>query len=404
MGGEVQKNNIMSEYINTFSKYRRWTNDQFFDRFYFDLQLFAAEDEGRTEEPTEKKLREAREKGQVARTIELPQAIIVIAGFLTLLVFGSWIYDIIARITKYYLSSFSRLTLTERSLYREFLAVTFESAKILLPIFIAAVVAAILGNVVQVGFQVSAHPLKFDWNKIKFDPATMMKRVFFSKQVAMNLFKSVFKVAAIGFVAYLIIMSDMDDLLRTPDVSIAAAFKTVLMTSFKIIIWSAVLLLVLSIPDYYFQKREFIESLKMTKEEMKEELKETIGDPYIRARLREMQRQNLLRSMMSKEVPKADVVVTNPTHFAVALKYDRLVMPAPTVVAKGEDSIALRIREVAVANRIPIIENRPLAQEMCRRLNVGDFIPEDLFYAVSLVYGEIIRKYPERYRKLQEAI
>jgi flagellar biosynthesis protein FlhB len=395
---------IMTEYISTLSKYRRWTNDQFFDRFYFDLQLFAAEDEGRTEEPTEKKLREAREKGQVARTIELPQAIIVIAGFLTLLIFSSWIYDIIARITKYYLSSFSRLTLTEGSLYREFISVTFESGKVLLPIFVAAVVAAILGNVVQVGFQVSAHPLKFDWNKIKFDPATVMKRIFFSKQVAMNLFKSVFKVAAIGFVAYLIIMGDMDDLLRTPDVSIAAAFKTILMTSFKIIIWSAVLLLVLSVPDYFFQKREFIESLKMTKQEMKEEMKETVGDPYIRARLREMQRQNLLRSMMSKEVPKADVVVTNPTHFAVALQYDRLTMPAPTVVAKGEDSIALRIREVAVAHRIPIIQNRPLAQEMHRRLNVGDIIPEDLFYAVSLVYGEIIRKYPERYRRLQEAI
>jgi flagellar biosynthetic protein FlhB len=378
--------------------------DPFFNDFYFDLQLFAAEDEGRTEEPTEKKLREAREKGQVARTIELPQAAIVIAGFLVLLVFGSWIYDIFAKVTKHYLSSFSRFSLTERSLFLEFLSVSFESAKILLPVFIAALAAAILGNVVQVGFQVSTHPLKFDWSKIKFDPATVMKRIFFSKQVAMNLFKSVFKVVAIGFVAYLIIMNDLDDLLRTPDVSIAAAFKIVLMTAFKIIIWSAVLLLVLSIPDYFFQKREFIESLKMTKEELKEELKETIGDPYIRARLRELQRQNLLRSMMSREVPKADVVVTNPTHFAVALQYDRHTMPAPTVVAKGEDSIALRIREIAMEHGIPVIQNRPLAQEMCRRLNIGDIIPEDLFYAISLVYGEIIRKYPERFKRLQEAI
>ena len=108
--------------------------------------------------------------------------------------------------------------------------------------------------------------------------------------------------------------------------------------------------------------------------------------------------------MMSREVPKADVVVTNPTHFAVALQYDRNSMPAPTVVAKGEDSIALKIREVAKEHAIPIIENRPLAQEMYKRLEVGDIIPADLFYAVSLVYGEIIRKYPERYRRLQEAI
>lgn len=393
----------MEEYINTFSKYNRRGDDLFLERFY-DLQLFAAEDEGRTEDPTEKKVREARDKGQVAKTPELPQAIVVIFGFLAILIFGSWIYDIIAKMTRYYLSSFSRFTLTEAGLFRMFISVSFESGKILLPLFVAAMVAAILGNVVQVGFQVSTHPLQFDLNKIKFDPATVMKRIFFSKQVAMNLFKSLFKVAAIGFVSYLIIMSDLDDILRTPDVSVAMALRVIMMTSFKIIIWSAVLLLVLSIPDYFFQKREFIESLKMTKQEIKEEMKETVGDPYIRARLREMQRQNLLRSMMSREVPKADVVVTNPTHFSVALQYDRVMMPAPTVVAKGEDSIALKIREVAMEHNIPIVQNRPLAQDLYRRLEVGDIIPEDLFYAVSMVYGEIIQKYPDRYRRLQDAI
>ncbi len=393
----------MAQYISTYRKYDSFADQLFFDR-YWDLQLFAAEDEGRTEEPTEKKLREAREKGQVAKTVELPQAITVIFCFMVILIFGSWIYDVLASVMKYYLSSFSRLSITERVLYRQFIAVTYESGKILLPIFVAAMVAGILGNIVQVGFQFSAHPLKFDLTKIKFDPATVMKRIFFSKQVAMNLFKSVFKVVAIGFVSYLIIMADLEDILKTPDVSVAMALRIIMMTAFKIIIWSAVLLLALSIPDYFFQKKEFIESLKMTKEEMKEELKETVGDPHIRARLREMQRQNLMRAMMSREVPKADVVVTNPTHFAVALQYDRYTMPAPTVVAKGEDSIALKIREVAGEHGIPLIQNRPLAQEMYKRLEVGDIIPEDLFYAVSLIYGEIIRKYPERYRKLQEAI
>lgn len=395
----------MAEYfIHTFSKYERWSRDPFFDRLVFDLQLFAAEDEGRTEEPTEKKLREAREKGQVARTVELPQAAVVIFGFMVILIFGSWIYDIIASFTRHYLSTFSRFSVTERSIFREFIAVSFESGKILLPIFIAVIIAAVLGNVVQVGFQISAHPLKFDLSKIKFDPATIMKRIFFSKQVAMNLFKSIFKVLAIGFVAYLIIMGNLDEILKTPDVSVAMALRIIMMTAFKIIIWSAVLLLALSVPDYFFQKREFIESLKMTKEEMKEELKETVGDPYIRARLREMQRQNLMRAMMSREVPKADVIVTNPTHYAVALKYDRVLMPAPTVVAKGEDSIALRIRELAKEHSVPIIQNRPLAQELYKRLEVGDIIPEDLFYAVSLVYGELYRAYPERFSYLREAI
>jgi len=322
----------------------------------------------------------------------------VLAGFFVILLFSSWIYDTMAHLMKYYLSSFSSVSITERSLEKHFLLLLFESAKILAPIFVAVMIAGILGNIVQVGFQFSAHPLQFDLSKIKFDPATIMKKIFLSKQIAMNLFKSIFKVIAIGLVAYLIIADNFDIILQTPDVSIAMAMKTVAVTALKIIIWSTVLLLVLAIPDYFFQKREFIESLKMTKEEIKEELKETMGDPYIRARLREMQREIVMRNMIT-EVPKADVVVTNPTHYAVALKYEKKSMEAPTVVAKGVDSMALRIREVARENAVPMIENRPLAQEMYKRLDVGDIIPEDLFYAVSLVYAELYRK-----RQYREAI
>ena len=370
---------------------RKSRSDDDLSRFRFDLQLFAAEDEGRTEEPTEKKLREAREKGQVAKTQELPQAVVVIFSFLVIFFLGAWIYDIMARMTKYYMSSFKTFSLSQSSILKEFYAVTIESAKVLLPLFAVSFLAALLAEVAQVGFQISTHPLKLDWNKIKFDPATIMKKIFFSKQVGMNLFKSIFKVLAIGLIAYLIISSDYEEILKTPDVSVAMAMRIVGIMSLKIILWSAVLLLVLSIPDYIFQKREFIESLKMTKEEMKEEWKETVGDPHIRARLREMQREIVMRNMI-KEVPKADVVVTNPTHYAVALQYDNLSMDAPTVIAKGVDSMALRIREIAKENSILIVENRPLAQEMYRRLEIGDIIPEDLFYAVSLVYAELYRK------------
>ncbi len=366
--------------------------------FVFDLQLFAAEDEGRTEEPTEKKLREAREKGQVAKTQELPQAIVVIFGFLVIFFMGAWIYDTIARMVSYYMRSFARFSLNERSLLIELYRMATASAEILLPVFGAVTVAAIIGNVAQVGFQVSSYPLRLDLSKIKFDPATMLKRIFFSKQVAMNLFKSVFKVVVIGLIAYLIVITDYDEIIKTPDVSIALALKNISIIALKVILWSAVLLLILSIPDYIFQKREFIESLKMTREELKEELKETVGDPHIRARLREMQREIAMRNMI-REVPRADVVVTNPTHFAVALSYDRIVMDAPVVVAKGVDNLALRIRQIAKEHGILIIENRPLAQDIYYRIEVGDMIPEDLFYAVSLVYAELYRK-----RGFREAI
>ncbi len=357
----------------------------------FDLQLFSAEEEGRTEEPTEKKLREAREKGQTAKTEELTQAITVIFGFMVIFFLGGWILETIIRMTIFYLSSFSNFTLTKQSIFNEFIAVASESGKILLPIFVTAFVAAFVGNVIQVGFQFSSHPLKLDFSKIKFDPATIMKKVLFSKQVAMNLFKSLFKVLAIGIVCYLVILSDYEVIINSPDIGISMALKAVSITGLKIIIWSAVLLLVLSIPDYYFQKQEFIESLKMTKQETKEEMKETLGDPQVKARLQEMQRELVMKNMI-QEVPRADVVVTNPTHYAVALKYDRAAMDAPVIIAKGADSMALRIREIAKENEILLIENRYLAREMYNRLDIGDMIPEDLFYAVSLVYAELYRK------------
>lgn len=357
--------------------------------FRFDLQLFAAEDEGRTEDPTEKKLREAREKGQVAKTQELPQAVVVIVGCLVIFIFSSWIYDSLAGILRHYLSGFAGKEITMRNIRFEFFMLMFESGKILLPVFAAVFFSAIAAEASQVGFQMS--PLKFDWNKIKLGPAEMMKKIFFSKQVAMNLFKSLFKVIAIGFVSYLIISADFEDMMRTPDISIQMAVKIVMFSALKIVVWSSVLLLVLSIPDYFFQKHEFIESLKMKKQEVKEELKETMGDPYIRARMREMQREIAMRNMIS-EVPKADVIVTNPTHFAIALKYDNNLMDAPVVAAKGVDSMALKIREIARQHSIEMIENKPLARELYYRLDVGEMIPEDLFKAVSFIYAELYKR------------
>ena len=378
----------MIELVRT---YETWSEDITPLGLVLDLQRFAAEDEGRTEEPSEKKIREAREKGQVAKTQELPQALVVILSFGVIFMLGSWILGSIMAFMRYYLSSFSHMSITEKSLIHDLVFLTWETGKLLLPVFGIACVAAILGNVAQVGWQVSTHPLKLDWTKIKFDPATMMQKIFFSRQVFMNLAKSLVKVGTIGFVAYLIISGDIDKIMALPDMSTVKAFHTVMMISLKIIMWSSVLLLVLAIPDYFFQKSEFMESLKMSKQEMKEELKETMGDPHMRARLREMQRDIAMKNMI-REVPRADVVITNPTHFAVALKYDRDVMEAPTVMAKGVDSIALRIREIARENDVPMIENRPLAQQLYRDVEVGSTIPGELYYAVSLIYAELYKK------------
>lgn len=296
-----------------------------------------------------------------------------------------------ARMTVFYLTNFSRFTLTEASAMTEFVRSTEILVKTLAPIFIAGILAAILGNVAQVGFQFSTHPLQVDLNKIKFTPDEIMKKIFFSKQVGVNLVKSIIKIGAICLVSYLIIAADFDKLTKLPDTSVSGALLLTSSLTLKIAIWSCVVMLLISIPDYFFQRSEFIESLKMTKQEIKQELKESQGDPHMRSRLKQMQRDILMRSMI-REVPKADVVVTNPTHYAIALRYDRAEMSAPIVVAKGVDAIALRIREIAKENGVFIMENRPLAQELYKRLEIGDSIPEDLYRAVSMVYSELYRQ------------
>ncbi len=369
-------------------KYDNWLLSDDLNELSFDLQLFAAEDEGRTEEPTERKIKEARDKGQVAKTQEFPQSAVVILSISTVLALSSMIYDTTADITKYYISSFSTMQITELSIRKDFFFALMQGAKVLAPIFLVASLAAIFGNVLQVGWLFTTHPLKFDMSKLKFGPSTIMKKIFFSKQIAMNLFKSIFKVFVIGFVSYLVVSADFEDILKTTDVSITASLKLILMSGFKIIVWTSVTLIALAIPDFIFQKSEHKESLKMSKQEVKEEMKESSGDPQLKAKLREMQRDIAMKNMIH-EVPKADVVVTNPTHFAIALKYDTTVMEAPMVIAKGLDSMALRIREVARENGIEMIENRPLAQEMYKRVEIGDVVPADLFSAVALIYKEL---------------
>ena len=358
------------------------------EKLVFDLQLFAAEDEGRTEQPTEKRLREARDKGQVAKTQELAQSLVVIFGILTVVALSPWMLETLAILMKRFFTSFATYHVTETSIRTYFHIILFQSAKIVLPVFIVAMIAGVIGNVIQVGFLVSAHPLKMDWKKIKFSFSSMMKKIFFSKRVAMNLFKSIFKVFVIALIAYLVIMYDIDDIMKTPDISVAKSLELIMISGFKIIVFSFAFLLILSIPDYYFEKQEFTESLKMAKHQVKQEYKETEGDPRLRARLREMHR-NLIKRNIMREIPKADVIITNPTHYAVALRYERETMPAPMVTAKGIDSIALKIREIARENDVRIIENRSLARRLYDDVDVGSIVPEELYYAVTIIYAEL---------------
>jgi flagellar biosynthetic protein FlhB len=217
-----------------------------------------------------------------------------------------------------------------------------------------------------------------------------LKKAFFSGEALFNFWKSIMKVVIIGIIAYINIRLEIGTIIKFVNAPYQYSFISIAGIAFRILIESALAMLLLSLPDYLFQKRQHRESLKMTKQEVKEERKTMEGDPLIRSRMRERMR-NLLNQNMLRNVPEADVVVTNPTHFAVGLEWKQERMNAPTVIAKGQDNMALRIREIARENEVPVIENKPLARALYAEVEIGDEIPERYYEVMALVISEVYR-------------
>ena len=258
------------------------------------------------------------------------------------------------------------------------------------PILGVCFIAALAGNVVQVGIQFSGKPIQPDLERINPNPARFINKILFSRQALVNMLKSIFKIAVISVIAFFLVRMELRTIMSTVDMGIVRAMYLCFWIAFKLVMVISGILLVLSIPDYLFQRFEHIESLKMTKQELKEERRLLEGDPQLRARMREKQRDYARRRMLH-EVPGADVVITNPVHYAVALKYEALMMGAPVCVAKGQDLVAERIKKIAEENDVALIENKPLARELYRRVDVGDEIPEDLFTAVAEVLAFVYK-------------
>ena len=264
------------------------------------------------------------------------------------------------------------------------------TAKIALPVLLVAFVVAILGNVIQVGFLFTVKPITPDFGRITPRFGRWFQRAFGSNEALFNLAKSVVKVLIIVAIAYLNIRGEIPRITRLVMSPFTVGVSLVAQIGFRIILEAAIALLAFSAVDYWFQRRQHRESLKMSKQEVKEERKMHEGDPLTRSRLRERMREIMRRNML-KAVPKADVVITNPTHFAVALEYNRALMAAPTVVAKGADLVAQKIREVAVENGVPLVENKPLAQALYRDVEIGDVIPEKFYDVMSTILAEVYR-------------
>jgi flagellar biosynthesis protein FlhB len=351
------------------------------------LQWFAAEDEGRTEEPSEFKLRKAREEGRVAKSQELVGAVGLLFPAVAIVILGPYLARTMREMVIYFLSLAGKADITTDA---GPIAMAFFSyfAKLTLPIAAVAVVGAIFSNALQVGFLFTAKPITPDFSKIVPRFGQYLKRTMFSVEAFFNLAKSIVKVLIVGFVSYLVIQGEFDKLRTLFEGPFWPSVSYIFTLAMRLVIIVAVAMLVLAIPDYIFQRRQYMEGLKMSKEEVKEERKMQEGDPMVKNRMRERMRELLARNMAAN-VPKADVVITNPTHYAIALEWDRERMAAPTVTAKGVDEVAQRIKRIAIDNGVPLVENRPLARALYADVEIGDAIPEMYYQAIAAVLAHV---------------
>lgn len=345
--------------------------------FNIDLQLFAE----KTEKPTAKRKHKAAEKGQLPRSPEINSVIVLVVSFLAVKIFTPFIIDEWTVLTDNLFRLFARdsFNITYSSLQTMFLMVVISSSKMLAPVIGGAMAGGLAASYFQVGFRFDISAVKFNLDHI--NPVNGMKRLF-SPQSLAELVKSIFKVLIVGYIAYTEYMKEFMNFSRLTDMNLrtssAYVGQVTLNVIFKVILW----LVILAVADYLFQRWRTEKELMMTKQEVKEEYKQVEGDPQIRGRIKQKQRQMSMSRMM-QALPKADVVITNPTHFAVALQYDASVMSAPVVIAKGQDRIALKIREIAREHNITVVENKPLAQSLFHSTDIGEVIPSELFQAVA---------------------
>ena len=349
-----------------------------------------AEQEGqeKTEVPTEKKRRESREEGQVAFSKELSSAALLAGIVLTLVATSPIILDAMRQLMS---QIFRDLAQSEELSIDSIFTLSEEILSIILPAFapfVAVIIfVGIFSSVLQVGVLITFKAIAPKFNKIS--PLTGLKRLFSSQSLA-DFLKSMAKLIIVGFVGYLTYIDKITELnglsVSTPESILIYNFTVVAEVAGKIVL----ALVAIAIFDYFYQRWHHEQQLMMTKQEVKDETKQTEGDPHLKVRIRQIQRE-MSNARMMQEVPKADAVIVNPTHFSVAILYDRDVMTAPEVIAKGADHLALRMRTVARENNVPILERPELARELYANVEIGDDIPERFYKAIAEILAFVYR-------------
>ncbi|MDY2912110.1 MAG: flagellar biosynthesis protein FlhB [Agathobacter sp.] len=361
----------------------------------YNLQWFAKDGEGgeKTEPATAKKLKDARDDGKVTKSKELTAAFDLIVLFLVLKIFISFVGERLVGIFDYVYSrmpDFLKINSTSVSpvAASHYMAdILLQMLLTMLPFLLFGFVITFLVSVVQVGWKVTGKPLKPDLNK--FNPINGFKRII-SKDSLFELLKSIIKIAVIFWVAYSRVKNHKEELFILYEIPLNQAIALIGSVIIDTGLYISIVYLVIGFADFAYQKHKFNEDMKMTKQEVKDEMKNSEGDPQIKGKQRQRMQEASRRRMM-QDVPKADVVITNPTHYAVALKYEADTGTAPVLVAKGADLIAQRIKEIARENHVEIVENKPLARMIYTNVEIGNEIPPELYQAVAEILAAVYR-------------
>lgn len=339
----------------------------------------------KTEEPTGKKLEDARNKGNIPRSKELSSSITLLAGIITLYVSGGYTLRILKKTTTDILGGMGTFQVTHEGIQGLIFQMGINGLLSLLPFFLVMIIVGVVVNFGQGGLVFSLDKLEVSFDKI--NPVKGLGRIF-SKDGLFEGAKSIVKILIAGYVGYKILKDEVISMTYLVEKDLPGILEYVSRLSFKIVLHISGVMLVLGILDLVYVKWRHIENLRMTKQEVKDEHKNSEGDPQVKGKLRSM-RMAQARRRLNKIIPTADVIITNPTHYAVALKYDKTAMTAPTVLVKGADYLALRIKEIARENKVILVENRFLARELYAQVKEGEEIPEALYAAVAEVLAYV---------------
>lgn len=356
-------------------------------RFAYNLQFFG-EGGDKTEKATPKKLEDARKEGRVARSSDLINGIMLLLMFFVLRIFGNFMAKgFLESFVKYYnkTADISMEIFDVKQAVNLGNEIVFDIVIACLPVLIGSFLVAFVGNVVQIGWKVTTKPLKPKLDRL--NPIGGLKRMF-SQEKVVELIKSILKILAIAIVAYNEVKDRWQFILNLYDFEFMQAIVNIFDIVLDVGVKISVLFVIIGIADFGYQKWKHLHDLRMSKQEVKDEMKQSEGDPQVKGRIRQKMREGARRRMM-QELPKADVVITNPTHFAVAIKYDKEKAEAPYVLAKGADYVAATIKEAAEEHDIEIVENKPLARMLYYNVEIGEQIPPELYQMVAEVLAYV---------------